>query len=113
MMSRGCLKGPFFSRYSMIACALAGPMPLSVSSSLFVALLILIFRTPPTVTWLVGPEGGWTGAERASLVAAGAVPVRLAAHVLRTETAAVAGLVLLQAWCERWSLGPGDPAPSA
>ncbi len=42
---------------------------------------------------LVGPEGGLTGEERSQAVAAGWVPVRLADHVLRFETAALAGAV--------------------
>ena len=49
------------------------------------------------LVWVVGPEGGWTDAERQALVAAGAAAVRLGPHRLRTETAAAAGLVLLQA----------------
>ena len=46
---------------------------------------------------LVGPEGGFTDAERERALAAGATPVRIAPHVLRIETAAeaaLAGLVL-------------------
>jgi 16S rRNA (uracil1498-N3)-methyltransferase len=42
---------------------------------------------------LVGPEGGWTSAERSS----GLPIVRLGAHVLRAETAAIAAGVLLTA----------------
>lgn len=41
------------------------------------------------LTW-VGPEGGWTDAEREQLAQSGAVPTTLAPTVLRTETAAVA-----------------------
>jgi len=42
------------------------------------------------LTVVVGPEGGLTGAERERLLAAGFEPIRLAAHTLRFETAAVA-----------------------
>lgn len=42
------------------------------------------------IVGFVGPEGGFTDEERASLRAAGARPVRLASNVLRIETAAVA-----------------------
>jgi 16S rRNA (uracil1498-N3)-methyltransferase len=42
---------------------------------------------------LVGPDGGWTSAERTS----GLPIVRLGAHVLRAETAAIAAGVLLTA----------------
>jgi 16S rRNA (uracil1498-N3)-methyltransferase len=51
---------------------------------------------PPTLdyeTVLIGPEGGWTGAERQAARAA----VTLGPAVLRTETAAVAAGVLLTA----------------
>jgi 16S rRNA (uracil1498-N3)-methyltransferase len=44
----------------------------------------------------VGPEGGWSDAERAMLAAGGAVPLRLGGRVLRAETAVFAGLTLLQ-----------------
>lgn len=42
------------------------------------------------VTVAIGPEGGFTPAERSAILAAGFVPVRLGARVLRFETAAVA-----------------------
>jgi len=51
---------------------------------------------PPVLTLLIGPEGGWTPAERRLLLERGARPVSLGPHVLRTETAAIAGLALLQ-----------------
>lgn len=44
---------------------------------------------------LVGPEGGWTPAEREQAVAAGWTPVSLGPQILRAETAALAGLSLL------------------
>lgn len=47
-------------------------------------------RRDDPVTVAIGPEGGFTPAERSALVAAGFVPVRLGARVLRFETAAVA-----------------------
>jgi 16S rRNA (uracil1498-N3)-methyltransferase len=46
---------------------------------------------------VVGPEGGLDPAEIDALVDAGAVPVRLGVHVLRTETAALAALAAAQA----------------
>jgi 16S rRNA (uracil1498-N3)-methyltransferase len=48
------------------------------------------------VTVLIGPEGGLTDAEEKSAVSAGFAPVRLGPRVLRTETAALAALALLQ-----------------
>lgn len=44
-----------------------------------------------------GPEAGFTGEEEARLVEAGFVPASLGPRVLRTETAAVAGLAALNA----------------
>lgn len=45
---------------------------------------------------LVGPEGGWTRGEEAMMTAAGAVRVKLAATVLRVETACVVGAAVAQ-----------------
>lgn len=45
--------------------------------------------------FLVGPEGGWSRAEESSLQEAGFVPVALGHTVLRSETAALVGSVLL------------------
>ncbi len=42
------------------------------------------------VAVVIGPEGGFTDAERAALIAQGAVPLRLARNILRVETAAIA-----------------------
>ena len=51
------------------------------------------------LTIVVGPEGGFTGEERARLLAAGFTPVRCAPAVLRFETAALAALTT--AWQAR------------
>lgn len=48
------------------------------------------------VVLLIGAEGGFTEAESDSARHCGFTPVRLGARVLRTETAAVAGLAALQ-----------------
>lgn len=45
---------------------------------------------------LIGAEGGFTQAESDSAIVCGFKPVRLGARVLRTETAAVAGLSAMQ-----------------
>lgn len=45
---------------------------------------------------LVGAEGGFSQAETAAALQCGFIPVRLGARVMRTETAAVAGLAALQ-----------------
>lgn len=46
----------------------------------------------------IGPEGGWTPAEEQLAVDAGWQAVSLGPTILRTSTAAVAGLSLLSAW---------------
>lgn len=46
-------------------------------------------REGSVVVW-IGPEGGWTDAERRAATECGAVPLHLGPTVLRTETAAVA-----------------------
>jgi len=43
---------------------------------------------------IIGPEGGFTEPERATILAAGARSVRLAANILRIETAAVAAAAI-------------------
>jgi 16S rRNA (uracil1498-N3)-methyltransferase len=56
---------------------------------------------PGALAILVGPEGGWTAAERGGAVASGWRVLRLPAGKLRAETAAVAALVLARAALER------------
>jgi 16S rRNA (uracil1498-N3)-methyltransferase len=54
---------------------------------------------PARAGWFVGPEGDFTPAELQSLLDAGAIPVSLGSHVLRTETACLYGLCALScAW---------------
>jgi len=53
-------------------------------------------RLVSAVTVLIGPEGGLAEAEQEASVAAGFKPVRLGPRVLRTETAAITALALLQ-----------------
>jgi 16S rRNA (uracil1498-N3)-methyltransferase len=51
------------------------------------------------VAALIGPEGGWTDAERKAAGEAGWLPVSLGPTVLRAETAAAATVaVLMNAW---------------
>jgi len=49
------------------------------------------------VALLVGPEGGWTDSEREAMPAAGWTAVSLGREILRAETAALAGLAILNA----------------
>ena len=46
---------------------------------------------------LLGPEGGWTDRERALIGAPGWSPVSLGPLILRAETAAIAGLAIINA----------------
>lgn len=50
-------------------------------------------------TLLIGPEGGLSPEEREAALAAGYVPMRFGAHILRTETAAVIGAGILLRGC--------------
>ena len=52
---------------------------------------------------VVGPEGGVSPEELSAFAAAGAVPVRLGAEVLRTSTAGAAGLAVVSVRLGRWS----------
>ena len=52
---------------------------------------------PGAAALAVGPEGGWTSREMDLARGLGWTPARLPAGRLRTETAAIAGLVLLRA----------------
>jgi 16S rRNA (uracil1498-N3)-methyltransferase len=60
---------------------------------------------PATLTMMIGPEGGWSSREISLMSGHGARPVGMGPHVLRTETAAAAGLVVLQALRGRWLKG--------
>ena len=53
------------------------------------------------VAFFVGPEGGFTDAETDALTAAGAVPLRIGSWTLRVETAAAAGLGVLNVLMDR------------
>lgn len=58
----------------------------------------------PQVLVVVGPEGGIADDEVADLVSAGAVPVRLGPHVLRTSTAGPVAVALLAERLGRWDV---------
>jgi 16S rRNA (uracil1498-N3)-methyltransferase len=49
------------------------------------------------IVLLVGPEGGLTGAEKVQAVDRGFAPLRLGPRIMRTETAAIAAMVIAQA----------------
>jgi 16S rRNA (uracil1498-N3)-methyltransferase len=56
-------------------------------------------KLPEEICVLVGPEGGWSPAERESAERAGATPISLGPRILRTETAGLVILSLLQYLC--------------
>ena len=59
---------------------------------------ITALRTPDEqISLLIGPEGGLTADERAAAERQGLIPVRLGPRVLRTETAPLAALAVIQA----------------
>ena len=53
-------------------------------------------RAARSIAFAVGPEGGWSDAERLLLQGRGSRPLRLGGRVLRAETAVLVGLTLLQ-----------------
>jgi 16S rRNA (uracil1498-N3)-methyltransferase len=60
----------------------------------------------------IGPEGGWSPEEEEVAEAAGWTPVSLGDTILRTSTAAVAGLAELVAWRSLRLSCPSSPSPS-
>ncbi len=83
--------------------AVPGELPLELSVPAWTSLLAEPPSPLPNVlSVLVGPEGGWSSGEQEQLLRAEAHPVHLGPHVLRTETAAVAGLCALQALRGAW-----------
>lgn len=69
------------------------PAPVIAEADADAAALLASTGAPPVSFVLVGPEGGWSDAERA----AGLGMVRIADHILRADTAAVAVGALLTA----------------
>ena len=68
------------------------------------ALRLALVGMRPPLAWLVGPEGGFERAELDDLLRRAFVaPVNLGPRILRTETAAVAGLAALQALAGDWT----------
>jgi 16S rRNA (uracil1498-N3)-methyltransferase len=59
----------------------------------------------------IGPEGGWSEQEEQLAQEAGWIAVSLGATILRTATAAVAGLAALAAWRELSSSSSLRPSP--
>ena len=57
--------------------------------------------TVSDIAFFIGPEGGFTDAETEAMSAAGAVPLRIGEWTLRVETAAAAGLGVLNVLINR------------
>ena len=57
---------------------------------------IVKIEKPAAVAIIIGPEGGLTSAEAAQAVRAGYLPVTLGNRILRTETAGLAVVSILQ-----------------
>jgi len=53
-------------------------------------------QATPTISLAVGPEGGWTDDEIATAATAGFLEASLGENILRTETAVIASLAVLQ-----------------
>ena len=53
-------------------------------------------QATPTISLAVGPEGGWTDDEIASAAANGFLEASLGENILRTETAVIASLAIMQ-----------------
>lgn len=51
---------------------------------------------PESASLLVGPEGGWTGAEIQSAVAAGCIPISLGRRTLRADAVPIVAIGILQ-----------------
>jgi 16S rRNA (uracil1498-N3)-methyltransferase len=68
---------------------------------------------PGGVVLLTGPEGDFTFDEQEELLAAGVTPITLGPRVLRAETAAIAGLAILQhEWTQRSRNNPSSEVAS-
>jgi 16S rRNA (uracil1498-N3)-methyltransferase len=57
------------------------------------------------VSWFVGPEGGFSDDEKKTMETAGFKPLKLSPVIMRVETAALAGIVMLSHCQLPWSRG--------
>lgn len=78
---------------SFIELAAATPRPLLADVDGTALTSAAVATDAGTVTVLIGPEGGWSAAERS----AGLAAVRIGEHVLRAETASITAATLLAA----------------
>lgn len=69
-------------------------------------------QPPKGIRLLVGPEGGFSPTEMASITAAGFLAVHLGPRILRTETAGLAATPVLQYLYGDWQLPPKNGNPN-
>ncbi|NLG54626.1 MAG: 16S rRNA (uracil(1498)-N(3))-methyltransferase [Rhodococcus sp.] len=86
----------------------AGGLVAILHGSATTQLTELPLREAPSLTLIVGPEGGVSDDEVAALTEAGAVAVLLGPQVLRTSTAAAVALGAVGALTDRWSAAPPE-----
>lgn len=84
------------------AAVAAGGVAMLLHESATMRVADLPLATADSVLLVVGPEGGLSDDEVASLTAAGAASVRLGPTVLRTSTAGAAATALVMAATGRW-----------
>lgn len=93
---------PLASTTDLVALAADADVALVLHEEATVPLAGVAVPATGTVLLVVGPEGGVSPEELETLTAAGAVPVRLGAEVLRTSTAGVVAVGALLARTARW-----------
>lgn len=100
VLSRGSTGPVYFGAAPRDAAELQGGVPFWTE-----VLERKVGDSPALLTVLIGPEGGWSPGELSQLATAGALPFSMGPHILRTETAALAGLAVLQALRDQWRPG--------
>jgi 16S rRNA (uracil1498-N3)-methyltransferase len=65
-----------------------------------VAPLLSQLQTSTEITIAIGPEGGWTEAEIEQAIAADFLPVSLGKRILRTITAPLVALAIINAYLD-------------
>ncbi len=98
------VSGPV-STSELVTRVAGADLVLALHESAAVALTELPVAQAKSITVIVGPEGGITDDEIATLAAAGAHAVRLGPTVLRTSTAAAVALGAIGVLTPRWADG--------
>jgi len=109
--------GPWLASMAAGAVSRTGPAPLLLLATTRRSGLPLLGSwlsqqtVPGPVALAIGPEGGWSADEERAAETAGWQPVSLGPSILRTATAAVAGMAQLSAWRSALSCA-SCPSPS-